>query len=418
MPTTKRKPERKPLYEVLDSYKAYSVFDLYPEDSMFEKAMRICTDQGATKEQAKEIAALYFAINQLDTFSLDDPPEGVVAPISELCADMLIAYREIRDKSPALSLEECTLLYASVCLTVAPDSPDNAQSSRKETIRANKGEVVKPVKVESFVLPLDKVNSRIWNLPIVGNTGGMRLKAEKAGAKKHLDILCAINFDELGENTRISRQLTPYDKRVYVAVANLYAAGNEWFSAKQVYNAMGCNGNPSKQHYEQIHEALTKMLRTTITVDNEQEAKEYKYPVYKYTGSLLPMEVVSKVLDGQIVDDAVHLLRDPPAFTFAKERMQITSIPVALLQSPVSKTTGNLAVEDYLLARISHMKNGSTSHRILYATVCRELNITEKKSQQRLPEKVRRYLGHYVDQRWISSFTEADDGVNITLPTK
>ena len=101
--------------------------------------------------------------------------------------------------------------------------------------------------------------------------------------------------------------------------------------------------------------------------------------------------------------------------TFAKQRGQITTIPVRLLNSHVSMTDTNLAIEDYLLDRISHAKKGKGQSKILYRTICDKAGAVTVKQRQRVPEKVKEYLTHYVKCSYIASFTEAPDGVTVTF---
>ena len=65
--------------------------------------------------------------------------------------------------------------------------------------------------------------------------------------------------DEL-DGVKISRQLTSYDKRVFIAVANLKAQGHDTITAWQVYNAMGGVSRPKKDTIEKICFTVNKFL--------------------------------------------------------------------------------------------------------------------------------------------------------------
>ena len=79
--------------------------------------------------------------------------------------------------------------------------------------------------------------------------------------------------------------------------------------------------------------------------------KKYKYNHFRYDAALLPLERMQAIVNGQTVDSAFHLFREPPLITFAKERKQVTTIERKVLQTPISKTNQNLLIEDYLLER-------------------------------------------------------------------
>ena len=100
--------------------------------------------------------------------------------------------------------------------------------------------------------------------------------------------------------------------------------------------------------------------------------------------------------------------------TFAKRRNQVTTLPIKLLQSPISKTESNLAIDDYLLERISREKRKDVKEcRLLYEKIYQRANITTRMQRKRAPEKIRKYLTYYKQQGFIKDFTDQPDGITI-----
>ncbi|MBQ2013307.1 MAG: hypothetical protein II206_11040, partial [Bacteroidaceae bacterium] len=66
-----------------------------------------------------------------------------------------------------------------------------------------------------------------------------------------------------------------------------------------------------------------------------------------------------------------------------------------------------------LLERISRAGKGRSSCKILYKTICEKAGANTSKEQQRVPEKVIRYLTHYAKEGYIASFKTAPDGVTV-----
>lgn len=285
---------------------------------------------------------------------------------------------------------------------------DKSPSAARETL-----EHIALKRAELIEYPLDKVNSSIWGLLERDTAGQIMFRAEKVGSKNEINILYAIDFDALGDDVKITKRLMPYDKRVYIAVSALFNAGNSIITLTQIYYAMGYTGRPGSKDLERINASVTKMLGANIYISNEQEAAAYKYDKFVYKGSLLPYEQVEAVANGQLVDAAIHLFREPPVITFAKQRKQVTSIDVKLLQSPISKTDGNLLIDDYLIERISRAKNGKQPHRILYKTLYEKAKITDKKQRQRAADKIKRYLEHYQKCGMITRYTMEPDGLTV-----
>lgn len=276
---------------------------------------------------------------------------------------------------------------------------------------------VTPKSADKLDYPVDKVNSFVWKLLEHDTAGQLVFATEKHGSGREANVLYSIDLEGLSEeeSVKISKQLTPYDKRVYIAIGGLFNAGNEYVSTSQIYHAMGGTGTPARKHLDGIRDAVTKMRKAEIIVDNSQEVDAgYKYPKFKYSGSLLPNEWAEAEMNGTEAT-VIHLFREPPLITFARKRKQITTVKLAVLQSPINKTEANLQLEDYLLERISRekAKKDAKQARLLLGTIYEKAGITTKKQKQRAPEKIKKYLDHYCKTGFIDHYSMDKDGVTV-----
>lgn len=268
--------------------------------------------------------------------------------------------------------------------------------------------------------PLDRPNRIIWlmKMTLEEQQEGKWERAIKTNTQHpEATVDCGIysDFDKL-DGLTITKQLTPYDKLVYVAAATLFNAGNDVFSVTQIHKAMGNEGQPAPNQIQQINDSLTKMGAARIYLDNKNELKVNKgYKRFKYDGDLLPFERISAYINGKLTDAAIHLFREPPLITFARERKQITSLPRTLLQVPISKTIANLTIEDYLLTRIGRMNHPKSkiSRKMLFSTIYEECGITDKKQKQRVPRKIKECLERYRKTGFISGYIMEKDSVTI-----
>ena len=279
---------------------------------------------------------------------------------------------------------------------------------------------------ELLTYPLDKPNTYIWNL-LEGADGSGQLSLDidtrKKGSSKEAIILYGISFDELETGLTITKQLTPFDKRVYIAAAALFNGGNSVISATQIYKMMGNRGQPKAEQIQKINDSITKMGAARVYIDSTGEVQTNKrYTAFKYDAALLPFERISAYINNTMTEAAIHLFREPPLITFARERGQITSLTRQLLESPISKTDANLRLEDYLLERIGHMNNPKSKapRKMLFATIYERCHITgktekDRKERQRTPEKIRKYLDHYKQCGFIKGYTMDKDSVTIAL---
>ena len=276
---------------------------------------------------------------------------------------------------------------------------------------------------EKLEYPLDKPNAIVWNFledAAQNNPNGqlkININTSKKGSKQDALIVYGIDFDNL-QSVNITKRLTPFDKRCMIAAGALFNAGNNIITATQVYYEMGNTTPPNKTDIAKVNDSITKQNAGHVYYDNGQEVKTAKgYAHQVYDGSLLPMERVSAYINGQLVDSAIKLYREPPLLSFAKDRKQVTTISRKLLESPVSKTDANLRLDDYLLERIGHMKNpkSHTPRKLLFKTIYEACAITTAVQKRRAPEKICRYLDHYKSCKWIRGYKIEADGITILL---
>lgn len=272
-------------------------------------------------------------------------------------------------------------------------------------------------RIKTVDIPLDKPNSKLWNM-LTETTGGqlkLAFATERTGSKKEVSVIYSIDFDELTD-TRITKALEPFDKRVYSAMAALFNSGNESVTLQQIYNAMGYEGTAGKYDRARINDSVTKMAAAKVYMDNVQEVQAgYRYPQFKYDGQLLPMERIQAVVNGQFVESVIHILREPPMISFARGRKQLTTVDKKLLATPVSKTNTNLAIEDYLLTRIAKARTGKGQKRILYSTLFTEAHLTTSKQQQRAKAPIKKILDHYAECGFISKYVMDAEGITFSF---
>lgn len=287
-----------------------------------------------------------------------------------------------------------------------------------ETVKEKKEPTSSTAKRPDVIpFPLDKLNGTVWRLTPEDTEGGIiPLKAERAGAKREVSILWQIDFASLGEDVKISRQLTPFDKRVHMAVAALYDAGNKVVTLTSIFHAMGNSRRPNTAALQRVNESIQKMSAASIVIDNTQEAQEYRYDKFVYKGRLLPIEQVEHVTNGKLSESAIRLFREPPVVTFARQRKQITAFPLKVLQSPGNKTEISIAIENYLLERIGKARGENKKanlRRILYDTIYDACGITERKQRQRSREKILALMDHFQTCGTIRKYTEDPGGITF-----
>ena len=268
--------------------------------------------------------------------------------------------------------------------------------------------------LKSINFPVDKVNKDIWHLLETNPNGQVTIayNVAKKGNKKPIEILYCLDFSQL-HNVSITRKLEPYDKRVYLSIAAIFNHGYDVMSIQQIYNGMGYKGRVGARDIQKINTSISKMNGAHLYIDNLAESNVYKYDHFTYDGVLLPMERIQAIVKGQTADAVIHVFREPPMVSFARERKQITPIDIKILDTPLNKTSSNIELEDYLIEEISAIRKGRRNNKMLYKTIYESTNIKTAKQQQRAPGKIKQLLDHYVTCGFIKAYKETKDGVTI-----
>lgn len=272
--------------------------------------------------------------------------------------------------------------------------------------------------VLSIDYPIDRPNNTIWKSLEAIDTDGQLTIAQavltgKGKKDKDINVLISVSWDQPG--TKITTTLNSFDKRVYCACASLLKAGNSSFTITEICKIMTGNGKPSNNQIKKVNDSLTKMRAATLYYSNKHEIeKGLDYPPLDYDSALLPFERIKAVVYGKEVT-AIHLFREPPLITFARERKQITSFKKQLLQVPINDTEENLRIQDYLLTTISAMKKKKALYfDILFLTIKEDCKIGSKHFD-RVPNKIDTCLNHYMQNGFIRDYEIKNDRITIDL---
>ncbi len=295
-----------------------------------------------------------------------------------------------------------------------------------ETVRAIEALGLDKEQPADFVrLTINQTDRAEWALDAISRSTWATLKeADKSGqvafnlpSKKGTSAAIFYSVNYSGLPAGIAKRLTSYDRLVLSALASIYNAGNEYTTIPEIYRHMGYTGNPSNTDRKKITDSLIKLQSVSFTLDNQQEIRaNLDYPHFTYHGAIAPLEFVVGEFKGGQSEAVVHLFREPPLHTFARQRKQITAFPVALLTAPVSKTEKTLNLYEYLIDRIAHMKNDPKApKKMLYSTINKNCSITTQKQAQRSPETIKKILLHFKEKGWIKDFKQAKDSVTIVL---
>ena len=301
---------------------------------------------------------------------------------------------------------------------------------------------ITPYKAEKLDLPTDKINLFAWDLK--ETKGQIKFDLSRVGTDDTATALFSLSFDN-DPNIKLTKEVDHFDKRVMSVCGTAFASGYPIISATGIYYAMGNTGKPGQKHIDKINDSLTKLDMAKVFVDNSIEAGVYNYPHFRKEDRLLHFKRVSRIVNGKTTDSIIQILEEPVLITFARQRKQISAVPIKVLQSPVVKTNSHLQIEDYLLWRIVQQRNAVnklkeqqekkySQHRqreikeaaqltILLKTFYERTGNAKKDAtgKKRARKTAADYLDHYKSEAggsWITDYKIEADRILITLPTK
>ena len=259
--------------------------------------------------------------------------------------------------------------------------------------------------------------------------------SKRTSKRKHIDTLLSIDFNDMKKNgVSIPREnfITPYDKEIHNAIVTLVAIGNEFINPSMIFQLLSGNTGKrtkiSNETRENIMQSIRKMMMTLIRIDATAEVQSNMLTDKKgiYEGPLIPAERIEVIeLNGQRVTDCIHLFRTPPLYEYARDKNQIGSIEISMLDTPLSNTSENIELKGYLLRRIASLKNSKNnmSDTIRYDTIFEYLRINAptkealKKKHQEIKKKVKQLLDFWIEKGLISSYKEEKEGKSIAKIT-
>lgn len=285
-------------------------------------------------------------------------------------------------------------------------------------VRALKGKDLPSIctnPVNGVPYPLDKVSAVTYGRSVEDYEKTLEINVAKSGSDKAINVTYAVNFEAL--DASVSRSLSHFDKQVCIAAAAHYAAGNIVVSLSQIYTAMGNNGRPSPGQIAKIGASIDKLAKTEITIDNTEEAI-----AYKGRKKVVDKEMIiackrrDAYINGHLTKGAIFMYDLPAPIRFARDRGQIITLDLKVLQSPMNKTEENLILQDYLIRRISRKGD---PRRILISTLLSKIGARGSRQKKwRAQEKVKALLEYYKEIGFIAGFKLEPDAICIEQPVK
>lgn len=281
-----------------------------------------------------------------------------------------------------------------------------------ETSKSLKSEPLKKMTMKSgtpnrFISPNNSFSNALRGIDGLGELIGAGatdlVVANKKGNRPAITSYVSASLINMDNVTLKGKPYTSYDRAVHDTVCSMYHEGIRSFTVKQVWRAMNHKTgkeDASPQQAAAINRSIAKLYtgifcevdateeftKRKITVDGEP-VKEYKRRSFLLNLKNDRMNVGGKVTD------VYYILDEPLLLEYASLTNQIINEPAEILEIPTDMTEVRISIRNYLIHRISIMKNdkrngsGKQSNSILFSTLFEAVEMgnataTEKNRQR------------------------------------
>lgn len=286
----------------------------------------------------------------------------------------------------------------------------------------------KTSRVDSFVSSNDFISQIIFDAAYK-NGKPMELQSNEPRRvivghknKKPVTTLVSINYDAL-EDVKGEKKLLPEAREVHDAALSNYLAGNEVMTYGMIFNAMtGKNKDTAdltEEQFRLIDNGISKLISTPLILKNKDQAEKFGYSEISYEGTIIQGDKIKAKINGHQAEASLRINRIPILYQFANNSGQIVRIPSALLDTPISKNRESIILQGYLFRRISAIKAGSLTNKILYETIYRntiyrnikadeETPAALRKKKAKIRGKIKKILDFWTERDFISGYVELD----------
>lgn len=330
----------------------------------------------------------------------------------------------------------CGEMFAGIVATVA--MVETAQARVRAETENTKAELPR----QDTKRPTEHVQmlSKVSADSVLKVNDGETVKVDVSG-RGEAPIYTVLSLTYEGDDVSVSKPMTAYDQSVHNALATLWKAGDRLVTTAQIFQVMsGAHGKPSPTSLDNVEKSTDKQRFTSAKIDYSAELRgrtveidgekftidQCRPETYVLNADKIPMRSTK---GNPVV--GYRLNRAPIFYEHDVVIGQITSYPQALLEATakaVSSTPTNITLRDYLIGRISRMRNphSKTARNIVYDTAFKHIGRegVSPKDRRRMIETARSILNALVAEGFIAGWSEYTEGGSshrtkgVTIKTK
>ena len=226
----------------------------------------------------------------------------------------------------------------------------------------------------------------------------------------YVKLTWGLNIDNQTTDCHLSQALSPFAKKVYLAVNWLWEQGFRVITVYQIYKVLGNKGNPRPEETRKIWDTLNDLRQTVAVVTNEKEVAQHKHAkkIRIKDAQLLYFERTS---DNSLTEFSLYIPAQPFLIKEAKNRGQVRSIDLRLLNPPIKESNRVSELNFYLIDAVLNSQNPIMSDKLKWSTMYKDLKIEDRGNKFRTRKDVKTLLAYYKFVGFVADFTLESDGM-------
>lgn len=239
---------------------------------------------------------------------------------------------------------------------------------------------------------------------------------------KELSIGYSLKLDKkaLAEyGISISRDMGYKEQRYFMAVLSLYNEGNRIMTLSQIHKKAGFARQPNSREIKDLNRWLTQWRHTDFKMSNKKEAMGRGTPYRICDAALLSFRRERVIFKGATTS-AIAIGETSPILEFLLNTKQYTTVADGFLQSPITRTDTNIAIESWILERYAREKRaGKSKFTVKRDTVYKEFVHTSKANESRerrnADDTMRKVFQNLKEKGGITRYEETEKGITGTI---
>lgn len=251
---------------------------------------------------------------------------------------------------------------------------------------------------DEIVRPFDRVTRLFFNNAL--GTEKLAVETKKKGSKTQAAPEVQTILKDLPPGVQLSRSMEPIDNAVFTAICSLWAVGTKRFTGHDLHRVITGNKNAiaTDDKLKEYEESFIRLTSVQMNFDTGNVGDVFGFKRWIRNRRVVEGgrdTIIVQNQHGRIETTIYSILEEPTLKMYADALKQIGRFPIAVLNTPVNKTSEIITMQNDLLEYIYDMNRPGKQRRsnhILYETLFQKIEFPQGQAGKNKRNKFRQYV--------------------------